>query len=151
MHDWFDWTNSGVGLAGLALTVGAIWQATGAKKAAQDARNAVYRRNAADDVKRLERCAASLLTAIEAEDYGLAGHRARDFITDCLDIREHHRNRLGRNGGKLDLAFRLVRAISTEVLSGSTRSSLIENAQRVVGEMSGLSGILSRGIEEEER
>jgi len=37
----FDWTNSGVGLAGLALTVGAIVQATSAKKAATEARDAV--------------------------------------------------------------------------------------------------------------
>ena len=41
LHDMFDWTNSGVGAAGLVLTVGAIWQATGAKKAAEDAREAV--------------------------------------------------------------------------------------------------------------
>jgi hypothetical protein len=38
LHDLFDWSNSGVGLAGLALTVGALWQATGAKRAVTEAR-----------------------------------------------------------------------------------------------------------------
>jgi len=41
LHDLFDWTNSGVGAVGLALTAGAIWQATGAKKAASAVRDAV--------------------------------------------------------------------------------------------------------------
>src|SRR5271166_5462674 len=144
LHDLFDWSNAGVGVAGLALTVGAIWQATGAKNAAQDARHAVYRRNASDDVKRLERLASSLLTAIETEQYGLASHQARDFISDCLDVREHHRMRLGTDGGKLDVAFGFVRAISGRIQAGASRSDLIETAQRVVGDMSSLAGILSR-------
>jgi hypothetical protein len=32
LRDWFDWTNSGIGVAGLALTVGAVFQATGGKE-----------------------------------------------------------------------------------------------------------------------
>jgi hypothetical protein len=35
LHDWFDWSNASVGVSGLALTIAAIWQATGAKKAAR--------------------------------------------------------------------------------------------------------------------
>jgi hypothetical protein len=34
LHDLFDWSSSGIGAAGLMLTAGALWQATGAKKAA---------------------------------------------------------------------------------------------------------------------
>ena len=152
LHDWFDWTNSVVGVAGLVLTLGAVWQATGAKRAAQSARQAIYRRNASDDVKRLERFAANLLTAIETEQDGLASHQARDFISECMRVREHHRARLRRDGGKLDLAFVLVRAISRELQkTGANRDRLIEIAQRVVSDMSGLSGILSRSIEEEEQ
>jgi hypothetical protein len=151
LHDLFDWTNSGVGVAGLALTIGAIWQATGAKRAAQDARKAVYRRDASDDAKRLERLASGLLTAIETDQFDLASHQARDFISECLSVREHHRVRLGSAGGKLDMAFVLVRAISREMQAGRSRDGLIVSAQRVVEGMSGLSGILSRNIEEEEQ
>jgi hypothetical protein len=151
LHDLFDWSNAGVGVAGLLLTVGAVWQATGAKSAAQDARHAVYRRNASDDVRRLERFAFSLLTAIETEQYDLASHQARDFISECLDVREHHRSRLGADGGKLDVAFGLVRAISRGIQAGAKRRDMIESAQRVVGDMSRLVGILSRNIEEEEQ
>jgi hypothetical protein len=152
LHDLFDWSSSGIGAAGLMLTAGALWQATGAKKAALQARHAVYRRNASEDVKTLERLAADLLTAIETEQYGLASHQARDFISDCLDVREHHRERLGTDGGKLEMAFVLVRAISSGMQkSEANRASLIETAQRVVGDMGSLSGILSRSIDEEEQ
>jgi hypothetical protein len=150
VHDLFEWSNAGVGVAGLAFTLWAVAQATRAKQAAQDARRAVYRRNASDDVKRLERLATNLLTAIETEQYGLASHQARDFISDCLDVREQHRPQLGRDGGKLEMAFVLVRAISSGMQrSEADRASLIESAQRVVGDMSSLSGILSRSIDEE--
>jgi hypothetical protein len=151
LHDLFDWSNSGVGVAGLALTLGAIWQATGAKKAARDARKAVYRRNASDDVRRLERIASGLLTAIEMEQSDLASHQARDFISECLNTREHHRARLGIDGGKLDVAFVLVRAISRGIQAGSKKSEMIEIAQRVVGDIGSLAGTLSRNIEEEEK
>lgn len=151
-HDLFDWTNAGVGTAGLMLTLLAVRQATGAKTAAQGARQAVYRRNASDDVKRLERLASNLLTAIETERDDIASHQARDFISECLNVREHHRARLRTNGGKLDVAFVLVRAISREIQkSEANRINLIESAQRVLGDMSSLSGILSRNIEEEEQ
>lgn len=151
LHDWFDWSNAGVGVTGLGLTVLAVWQATGAKQAAQGARQAVYRRDASDDVKRLERLASSLLTAIETEQYDLASHQARDFISDCLNVREHHRSRLGTDGGKLDVAFGLVRAVSRGIQAGTKRSGLIESAQKIVGDMSSLAGVLSRNIEEEEK
>ena len=62
LHDWFDLSNSGVGVAGLILTVGAIWQATGAKKAATEARQAVYRRSAADAMVEIVRIAEQLIT-----------------------------------------------------------------------------------------
>jgi hypothetical protein len=84
LHDLFDWSNAGVGAVGLILTVGAIWQATGAKRAAQDARKAVYRRDASDDVKRLERLASGLLTAIETDQFDLASHQAKGFYLRVL-------------------------------------------------------------------
>jgi hypothetical protein len=149
LHDLFDWSNSGVGVAGLALTVGAIWQATGAKKAAQDARHAVYRRNASDDLRRLERLATGLLTAIETEEYDLASHEARDLISECVNVREHHRARFGMYGGKLDVAFVLLRSISRGIHTGVERDTLIDAAQRLLGGISSLAGAMSRQSEED--
>jgi hypothetical protein len=151
LRDWLDWSNSAVGVAGLALTLWAVRQATGAKQAAQDARRAVYRRNASDDVRRLERLAFSLLTAIETEQHDLASHQARDFISECLNVREHPRARLGRDGGKLDLAYDHVLSVSRGVQAGVKRSDLIEIAQKVMGDMSSLAGVLSRSFEEKEQ
>jgi hypothetical protein len=151
LHDLFDWSNAGVGVLGLGFTLWAVVQATGAKTAATEARHAIYRRNASDDVRRLHRIASSLLTSIETEQYDLASHQARDFITDCLNVREHHRTRLGTDGGKLDVAFVLVRSISRELQRGTKQDHLIESAQRVVGAMSSLAGVLSRNSEVEEQ
>jgi len=148
-RDWFDWSNASVGLAGVILTVGAIWQATGAKSAARDARQAVYRRNASEDVKRLERLASDLLLAIETERDDFASYQARDFISECRNVREHHRALLGSDGGKLDAAFAHVREISRGIQEGKSRSRLIESAQTVSADMSSLVGILTRAIEGE--
>jgi hypothetical protein len=57
LHDWFDWSNAGVGVVGLAFTLWAVRQATGAKRAAIEARKAVYRRNAADAMVEIVRIA----------------------------------------------------------------------------------------------
>ena len=150
LHDWFDWSNAGVGVVGLALTLWAVRQATGAKEAADEARQAVFRRNASDDVRKLERLASSLLTAIETGQYGLASHQTREFISDCLNVREHHRARLGTEGARLNLAFDCVREIYRGIHTGAKRTELVGSAQRVVGEMSSLTGTLSREAEEEE-
>jgi hypothetical protein len=50
-RDWFDWTNATVGIVGLGLTVAAIFQATGAKKAAEAAREAIWKREATDSFR----------------------------------------------------------------------------------------------------
>jgi hypothetical protein len=131
------------------LTIGAVWQATGAKKAARQARQAVYWRNALDDANRLEHLASSLLTAIETGQYGLASYQARDFLSECLNIREHHRARLGTDGGKLNQAFVLIRAISRGLQTGRERNILIDWAQMLLGTISSLAGVLRRETEEE--
>jgi len=149
LHDLFDWSNAGVGVVGLVFTLWAVKQATGAKNAARDARQAVYRRNAADDMARISRLASGLLTAIETRQDSLALHISRDFISDCPNIREHHRVWLGSEGCKLDVASGLARRISEGIQSGKQQEELIESAQRIVVDISGLVGVLSREIEKE--
>jgi hypothetical protein len=80
LHDVFDWTNAGVGAAGLFLTVGAIWQATGAKKAAEEAREAVWQRDASDSFSELEGLAGELVQLLQYELPSEAGVRIRDLL-----------------------------------------------------------------------
>lgn len=91
LHDLFDWSNSGVGVAGLALTVGAIWQATGAKKAAREARQAVYHRNAADSFAEIVRLAEQFATWVECERRAEAAVQVREIVL-----------RLARDRGQFD-------------------------------------------------
>ena len=109
----------------------------------------MYRRNALDDAKRLEHLALSLLTAIEAGEYGLANYQAREFLSECQYTREHHRARLGTEGGKLDQAFDLIRAISTGLQTGRESNILIDRAQVLLGTISSLAGVLRRETEAE--
>jgi hypothetical protein len=149
LHDWFDWSNAGVGVIGLGLTLLAVRQATGAKRAAKSARQAVYRRNTAEDIGRISQLASSLLAALETKQDSLVLHIARDFIAVAKNASERHRERLGTESGKLERNYNRVTAISQGIQFESRRADLIILAQKVVGDMSGLAGILSRDIEKE--
>lgn len=151
LHDWFDWSNATVGVAGLALTAAALWQAAGAKSAAREAAAAVLGRSASEDLRGLERLASSVLSAIESEQFGLASYRSRDFIAECPKVREHHRGRLGTDGGKLDAALHTICNVSTKLQAGPGPTDLIaiiNSMQIVIGDLSRLVGILSRNEEE---
>lgn len=148
-HDSFDWANAGVGVVGLLLTVGAVVQATGAKRAARAASAAIYRRNAKDDVERLHRLAFEILTAVETSQFEVAIYKARDFVYECPWVRERHPGRLGREGGRLDVLNELVYGVSRLLADARKRPDLIADLQRVVKDLSGLAGILNREIDEE--
>ncbi len=80
LHDWFDWSNAGVGAAGVVLTIGAVWQATGAKKAATEAREAIWRREASDSFSEVERIAGELALLLQLERPNEGAVRARDLV-----------------------------------------------------------------------
>jgi hypothetical protein len=80
LHDWFDWSNAGVGVVGLAFTLWAVWQATGAKKAATEAREAVYQRNAADALEEIVKLAEQISESLLLEWPSVAAVRARDLV-----------------------------------------------------------------------
>jgi hypothetical protein len=89
-RDWFDWSNAGVGIVGLAFTLWAVWQATGAKEAARRAEQSVIRHNAEVDFSSLMRMAKELHGYVE----GGMMHEARLRTTDlrselALAIRLH--------------------------------------------------------------
>jgi hypothetical protein len=84
LHDLFDWSNAGVGAAGLMLTLLAIRQATGAKKAAEEAREAIWQREASDSFSELGGLAGELIQLLQFERPSEAGSkstRSRPFCT----------------------------------------------------------------------
>ena len=90
LHDLFDWSNSGVGVAGLGLTLWAIWQATGAKAAAQRAEKSIRRQNAEVDFASLARIAKELHGYVEGGKMPEARLRTTDLRSDlALAIRVH--------------------------------------------------------------
>ena len=89
-RDWFDWTNFTIGLSGLVLTLWAIWQATGAKKAARRAEQSVIRHNAEVDFGSLTRMAKELHGYVEGGMMSEARLRTTDLRSElALAIRLH--------------------------------------------------------------
>jgi hypothetical protein len=87
-RDWFDWSNAGVGLVGLALTLWAVGQAKGAKVAAQRAESSIRRHNAAADFGSFARMAKELHGYVENGKMSEARLRTTDLRSDlALAIR----------------------------------------------------------------
>lgn len=101
VHDWFDWTNAGVGAAGLVLTVGALWQATGAKKAAQLAGKNVRQHVAEVDFESLMRLAKELHASVEDGRLAEARLRTTDLRSDLAVAIRHHAGFLGASAERL--------------------------------------------------
>jgi hypothetical protein len=66
-RDSFDWFGLVVGLVGLVLTVLAIIQAKGAKDAALDAKNSVWKRDASDSFRGLAELAVRLAFSVRTQ------------------------------------------------------------------------------------
>jgi hypothetical protein len=148
LHDLFDWTNSGVGGAGLLLTVGAIWQATGAKKAARRAENSVFRHNAEVDFASLARMAKELHGYVESSRMPEARLRTTDLRSELALAIRHHEKLLGNRldllkGKQLDLKV-VTDALNREsgALSQSERVRLLEITGAILDVLAGQSGRL---------
>lgn len=90
LHDLFDWSNAGVGVAGLGLTLWAVRQATGAKQAARRAEQGVIRHNAEVDFGSLTRMAKELHGYVESGRMPEARLRTTDLRSElALSIRLH--------------------------------------------------------------
>lgn len=149
-HDWFDWTNSGIGVAGLALTVGAIRQATGAKRAAIEARDKISRRDASDEIVRIERLTWRLQDALQSGQNELFSHIAHEFITECSRTRERYRRILGVGAGnKLDSAISTVRWTAKALHQGARPGDFLDDLGTVAGDLSSVIGWLGRRMDEE--
>jgi hypothetical protein len=102
-RDWFDWTNAGVGVVGLAFTLWAVWQATGAKKAATEAKEAIWQREASDTFSELEQAARELALLLQLERPSEAAVRARDLVARIPRERARFERFLALDSDKLDL------------------------------------------------
>jgi len=100
-HDLFDWVNAVVGGVGLLLTVLAIVQATGAKKAAERAEKGVQRHNAEVDFNSLARIAKELHGYVESGSMHEARLRTTDLRIDLAVALKRHEAFLGSRASDL--------------------------------------------------
>jgi hypothetical protein len=153
LHDWFDWSNAGVGIAGLGLTLWAVAQATGAKKAAQQAETSILRHNAAEDFGTLARMAKELHGYVESGRVPEARLRTTDLRSDlALAIRLHRAflgNQLDRLEDKqldLTLVAKLLNLEADDV-SQSERVRLLKITGAILDVLAGQCGELRSDAE----
>lgn len=94
-RDWFDYTNSGVGVVALLLTVWAVVAARGAQKAAERAEKGVKRHNAEGDFSSLARMARELHSYVESGSYTEARLRTTDLRSELAGAVNRHKTFLG--------------------------------------------------------
>jgi hypothetical protein len=157
LHDLFDWTNAGVGVAGLALTVGAIWQATGAKRAATEAKNAVYRRNAADAMAGIVRTAEQLNASVLYERRVEASIQLRELVFRIPKDREEFASFLASDADKLRNVESSCKRWADFLVQGefplnaAEKKYLFNETLNTVQELSAIQGRLRRTLDKEEK
>ena len=158
LHDWFDLSNARVGVAGLILTFGAIWQATGAKKAATEARKAVYRRNAADAMMEIVRIAEQLNTSVLYELWVEASMQMRELVFRIPRDREEFASFLASDGDKLrKVESNCIRWAADILVHGkfplraAQKNDLFNETLNTVQELSSIQGRLRRTLDQEEK
>jgi dsDNA-binding SOS-regulon protein len=157
LHDLFDWSNSGVGLAGLALTVGALWQATGAKRAATEAKEAVYRRNAADSFAEILRLAEQFATWVECERRAEAVVQVREIVLRMARDRGEYDRFLGSDADKMKSVESSCQRLGdslgySEFPAGATeKRELFGETLKIVQDLSGILGRIRARSDQEGR
>jgi hypothetical protein len=156
LHDLFDWSNSGVGVVGLGLTLWAVRQATGAKKAAMEAREAIHHRNAADAMVEIVRIAEQLNTSVLYERQAEASIQLRELVFRIPRDREEFANILASDADKLRNVVSNCKRWADSLcqgefpLSAMAKKELFNETLNTVQELSAIQGRLRRMIDEEE-
>ena len=156
-HDLFDWTNLGIGAAGLALTFGAIWQATGAKRAAKEARRAVYHRNAADAMVEIARVAEQLNMSVLYERRVEASLQLRELVLRIPRDREEFADYLESDADKLREVETNCKLWAEYLGQGefplgiAAKKRLFNETLTTVQDLSAIQGRLRRRIDQEEK
>lgn len=154
VHDWFDWSNVAVGGVGLALTITAIVQATGAKTAARRTERSVLRHNAEADFASLALMAKELHGFVEAGKMSEARLRATDLRSDLASAIQLHEAFLGSQRQRLEskqLDLTLVAAGLNRTggdLSQAEKVRLLRITGAILDLLSGQFGKLRSSVEE---
>jgi len=152
-RDWFDWSNAGVGPVGLAFTLWAVWQAKGAKAAAQSAEKSVTRHNAEVDFGSLGQKAKELHGYVESGRMPEARLRTTDLRSELAVAIRHHAVFLGAQLSHLrekQIDLKLITDglnRKTEDLSQSERIRLLKITGEIMDALAGQCGELRSSVE----
>ncbi|MGD0480995.1 MAG: hypothetical protein ABSA42_12555 [Terracidiphilus sp.] len=153
LHDLFDWSNFGVGVTGLGLTLWAVAQATGAKAAAERAEKSVLRHNAEVDFASLARMAKELHGYVESGKMSEARLRTTDLRSDLALAIPNHRVFLGGNLKQLrerQIDLKLVADglnWDADSVSPSEKIRLLEITGEILEVLAGQTGELRSNVE----
>lgn len=152
MFNWitaFEIVAGVASITGLAVTILAWRRAKGAEKAAQEAREAIRRANAADDMRRLLETAKELLACVQRDQLDAACLCCRDLVAGVSEtvqrwtLPEDTQRRLNSTA-------RRVRSVSEalmgrgEKIDADERARLIGFAHQVVADLGQEAGKAAR-------
>jgi len=153
----FDLITGIASIVGLAISVWTLIVATGAKRAAGQAREAVRKGNAAEEFKNLSRVADEFLSHIEADQVPAAVLRARDLMS-AISLASRRWGRFlsveGRNN--FEEAYGQISVISRSLSTNGAPASpqqkdkMLKICHGVVRAMSKETGTLFSELEEPE-
>jgi hypothetical protein len=144
-------------IAGLGISIWTLIVATGARRAANEAREAVRKGNATEEFKNLTRIADEFLTHVEADQVPAALVRARDLMS-AMSLASSRYGRFltvdGRN--TFEEAYGQISIISRSLSANGAPSSpqqkdkLLKICHGVIKDMSNETGTLFSHLEEPE-
>jgi len=153
----FDLIAGIASIVGLAISVWTLVVATGARKAAKEAREAVRKGNAAEEFKNLSRISDEFLSHIESDQVPGALMRARDLMS-AISLAS---NRWGRflsvqSRNNIEEAYSQISVISRSLSTNGApatpqqKDKLLKICHGVVGAMTKETGTLFSELEEPE-
>jgi hypothetical protein len=155
LHDWFDLSNAGVGVAGLGLTLLAVRQATGAKRAATEAREAVHHRNAADAFAEIVRLAEQFATWVECERRAESVVQARELVVRIAASRGEYGRFLSSDGASLKRVGASCQRLADFLSQGefpfsaAAKKNLFSETLRIVQDLNAILGRLRGEMEKD--
>jgi flagellin-specific chaperone FliS len=156
-HDWFDISNWWIGAAGLLLTVATLFFAKGARKAAIEAREAIWKRGASEALSELERISKELILYLSAERYKEASVRLLDLMERMPLVRERFKGFLRGDFDKLKKVESSLQQLATKLRTPASLedeesiSAMIETASQANTDLQEVCGRLLAKLDKEER
>jgi hypothetical protein len=139
----------------LGFTLWAVAQATGAKRAATDAKEAIYRRNAADAMVEIVRIAEQLNTSVLYERRVEASIQLRELVFRIPRDREEFASFLASDGDKLRSVESSCKRWADFLIQGefplnaAEKKYLFSETLNTVQELSAIQGRLRRMLDQE--